>query len=402
MNWKLVLGILVCNIVFMSFSYTMLIPFLPLYLTDELGVSAADVHVWSGLVFSATFVVSTIMAPVWGKLADSRGKRPMAIRSCLFLSLSYFCGGLVTSPEQLVLMRLLQGFAYGLWPMDLAIMTLYAPKEKLGFCLGTMQGVMTAGSVVGPLIGGTLAELFGMRYSFFIAAGLLFLNGLMFIFFIKEPPDPDRGTVHQTDSGGILSQFTVLRVPLIRNMLLCGALIQMVIFILQPILSTYITSLAGDLPNLTFVTGLIFSLAGISGAFAAPVWGRIGQRRGFIRTLMWSLVLTGCWMMVQGLPRTLTLFAATQFISGLFFSGINPSLNAIMAQHTPSNFKGRIYGLLFTARQLGSIAGPLLGGIVATWWGMRSVFFVAAAFLLSASVMLYRTYHNREPKPVSF
>jgi DHA1 family multidrug resistance protein-like MFS transporter len=117
---------------------------------------------------------------------------------------------------------------------------------------------------------------------------------------------------------------------------------------------------------------------------------------------MWSLVLTGCWMMVQGLPCTLTLFAATQFISGLFFSGINPSLNAIMAQHTPSNFKGRIYGLLFTAQQLGSIAGPLLGGIVATWWGMRSVFFVAAAFLLSASVMLYRTYHNREPKPVSF
>ena len=111
MNWKVVLAILTCNILFMSFSYTMLIPFLPLYLTDELGVLPGDVHLWSGIVFSSTFLVSTIMAPIWGKLADVHGKKPMAIRSCLFLSLSYFCGGLVTSPEQLTLMRLLQGFA---------------------------------------------------------------------------------------------------------------------------------------------------------------------------------------------------------------------------------------------------------------------------------------------------
>lgn len=77
MNWKVVLAILTCNILFMSFSYTMLIPFLPLYLTDELGVLPGDVHLWSGIVFSSTFLVSTIMAPIWGKLADVHGKKPM-------------------------------------------------------------------------------------------------------------------------------------------------------------------------------------------------------------------------------------------------------------------------------------------------------------------------------------
>lgn len=163
LNWKVVLGILTCNILFMSSSYTMLIPFLPMYLTSELGVGPESVNLWSGIVFSSSFLVSAIMAPIWGRMADTKGKRIMAMRASFLLAISYFLGGIVTSPEQLTLVRLFQGFAAGLWPMDLAIMTLYAPPQKLGVCLGIMQGVLTAGGVIGPLLGGILAEIFGMR-----------------------------------------------------------------------------------------------------------------------------------------------------------------------------------------------------------------------------------------------
>jgi DHA1 family multidrug resistance protein-like MFS transporter len=55
MNWKICLAILTCNVVFMSASYTMLVPFLPLYLTHELGCDPASVNLWSGLVFSFLF-----------------------------------------------------------------------------------------------------------------------------------------------------------------------------------------------------------------------------------------------------------------------------------------------------------------------------------------------------------
>ena len=128
----------------MSSSYTMLIPFLPMYLTMELGVSDADVNLWSGIVFSASFLVSAIMAPIWGRMADTKGKRIMAMRASFLLAISYFLGGIVETPGQLTLMRLFQGFASGLWPMDLAIMTLYAPPKKIGFCLGVMQGTLTS------------------------------------------------------------------------------------------------------------------------------------------------------------------------------------------------------------------------------------------------------------------
>ena len=173
MNWKLVLVILTANVLFMSSSYTMLIPFLPMYLRLELGVAETDINLWSGIVFSSSFVMSAIMAPIWGRMADTKGKRLMAIRASFLLSVSYFIGGIVQSPEQLTLMRLFQGFAAGLWPMELAIMTLYAPPQKLGVCIGIMQSALTGGGVIGPLIGGVLAGVFGMRTSFFLAAGAL-------------------------------------------------------------------------------------------------------------------------------------------------------------------------------------------------------------------------------------
>ena len=299
MNWKLVLAILTCNILFMSSSYTMLIPFLPMYLTMELGVSEADVNIWSGIVFSASFLVSAIMAPIWGRMADTKGKRIMAMRASFLLSISYFLGGIVETPGQLTLMRLFQGFASGLWPMDLAIMTLYAPPKKLGFCLGVMQGTLTAGGVVGPLLGGVLAEAVGMRYSFFLAAAALFMNFLIFTFIIKEPPTAKKAADQEAAPEEDVSPW---RMPLLRNMLLCGTLVQMVILILQPVLTTYVAKLAGPMPNIVFVAGLVFSLGGIAGAMAAPFWGTFGQRRGFFRAMCLGMAGAGLSMIIQGIP----------------------------------------------------------------------------------------------------
>ena len=384
MNWKFCLAILTCNVIFMSSSYTMLIPFLPMYLTAELGVDAGSVNIWSGIVFSSTFAVSAIMAPIWGRLADKKGKRLMAIRSSLLLAISYFLGGIVTSPLQLTFMRMFQGFAAGLWPMELAIMTMYAPPKKLGICLGIMQGALTAGGVIGPLFGGILAEIFGMRMSFFLAAGALFLNFLVLVFFIKEPPDnaepAKAGQPSQEESPSLWHQ------PLIRNMLIYAVFVQMVILIIQPVLTTYITELAGHLDNLMFISGLVFSLGGFASAISSPLWGRFGQHHGFHTSLLYALVATSLCYFLQAIPDDLYYFAATQFAIGLFFSGIYPSINAILASNTTAHMKGRVFGLLFSAQQIGSMAGPLLGGVIATFFGIKYVFVLAGVIVLIMSI----------------
>ncbi|MEE0402810.1 MFS transporter [Megasphaera elsdenii] len=387
-NWKFCLAILTCNVVFMSSSYTMLIPFLPMYLTRELGVDAASVNIWSGVVFSSTFLVSAVMAPIWGRMADRRGKRLMAIRASLLLSISYFLGGIVTSPLQLTFMRMFQGFASGLWPMELAIMTIYAPPKKLGICLGIMQGALTAGGIIGPLFGGILAEVFGMRMSFFLAAAALFLNFIVLVFFIKEPPTDTATGTDSPDAEG--DKISLWKIPVIRLMLVSAALVQVVILIVQPILTTYISHLAGNLDNLVFISGLIFSLGGFSSAITAPLWGRFGQHHGFVKALRLSLVLAGIFFFVQAIPNTLYAFAASQFAIGLFFSGIYPSINAILAEKTSANIKGRVFGLMFSAQQVGAMGGPILGGVIATFLGMKYVFLAAGALLLFISLAVQR------------
>ena len=388
MNWKFCLAILTCNVVFMSSSYTMLIPFLPMYLTRELGVDAASVNIWSGVVFSSTFLVSAVMAPIWGRMADRRGKRLMAIRASLLLSISYFLGGIVTSPLQLTFMRMFQGFASGLWPMELAIMTIYAPPKKLGICLGIMQGALTAGGIIGPLFGGILAEVFGMRMSFFLAAAALFLNFIVLVFFIKEPPTDTATETDSPDAEG--DKISLWKIPVIRLMLVSAALVQVVILIVQPILTTYISHLAGNLDNLVFISGLIFSLGGFSSAITAPLWGRFGQHHGFVKALRLSLILAGIFFFVQAIPNTLYAFAASQFAIGLFFSGIYPSINAILAEKTSANIKGRVFGLMFSAQQVGAMGGPILGGVIATFLGMKYVFLAAGALLLVISIAVQR------------
>ena len=387
MNWKVCLAILTCNVVFMSSSYTMLIPFLPMYLTRELGVSATSVNIWSGIVFSSTFLVSAIMAPIWGKMADRKGKRLMAIRASLLLSVSYFLGGIVTTPLQLTFMRMFQGFAAGLWPMELAIMTIYAPPQKLGICLGIMQGALMAGGIIGPLFGGILAELFGMRMSFFLASGALFLNFLVLVFCIKEP-DLSRVPAKpaEPDEGEATAEPKSLwKVPIIFHMLICSALVQVVILIVQPILTTYISHMAQNMDNLVFVSGLVFSLGGFASAITAPLWGRFGQHHGFFKSMRYALVLAGIFFFLQALPTTLYGFAASQFAVGLFFSGIFPSINAILAEHTDARTKGHVFGLLFSAQQIGAMTGPILGGAIATFIGMKYVFFAAGLILLAIS-----------------
>lgn len=389
MKWTFVLAVLTCNILFMSASYTMIIPFLPMYLTNELGVNETMVSIWAGLAFSAAFLISAIMGPIWGRLADRKGKRLMAIRASLLLSISYFLGGMVTSPEQLVLVRIFQGFAAGLWPMDLAIMTLYAPPERLGFALGIMQGTLTAGGIIGPLLGGLLSEAFGMRMSFYIGSLALFMNFLAFTFIIKEPPLPkDAAPLSQED----MKPSHLWHIPILRTMMIVSTLVQMVVYILIPVITTYIEALAGDMENIIFVAGAVFSLGGIAGAVAAPLWGTLGARRGYFVTMGLAMALAGVVLATQGIPNTLLPFSIMQFVGGLFLAGVQPSLNAVIAQHTPPQLKGSVFGMLFSAQQIGGFSGPLLGGAVATCFGMHYIFPTAGSILLLLSLFVWWRY----------
>ncbi len=388
MNWKVVLAILTCNVVLMSSSYTMLIPFLPLYLANELKADPDTVNMWTGAIFAVCFAVTAVMAPVWGKMSDSRGRKLMVLRSSSLIALAYLLGGLVTSPLQLFCVRVLQGFAAGLWPASLSLMSAYVPKAKVGISMGVMQSANICGGIIGPLFGGVLAETFGMRVSFFIAAGALAVITLVTLFFIKEPPKQVQAATPA--AGRVASPYrALLNNATIRMLLLCTGLTNMVILLLQPIMTLYIGQLRGTQENLLMVSGFVFSFSGIAGALAAPIWGRQGQAHGFFKTEVISLFAAGLLICSQFIPSTLIPFAILNFIVGLGFSGIFPSANAMVIVHTAPTQRGTAFGLLFSAQQIGGTIGPLAGGLLATFIDLAYIFPISGSILVLMSIVLF-------------
>lgn len=382
-NWKLILAILAMDATLMSAGYCMLIPFLPMYLLQELHVEPAEAKLWSGAIFSITFFLGGIMAPFWGKIADKKGKKPMLLRSGFGLALSYFLGGLVTTPLQLFLVRMLQGFAAGLISVFLAMVSSSVPKEKLGVSMGIFQSGLTIGNVMGPLLGGTLATFFGMRASFFVAGGFLVFITTLTWFLVPEPNTAANATKLQQPSENLLKR------PQIRDTLMYVFLTFMMILLVQPILSLYVAELLHGEGNIVFWSGAVFSVVGVACAIAAPLWGRWGQKVGFIKVLAICAFFASFASAACSIPKSFLGFCIINFVYGIFFAGISPTLSSILASSTTVDERGRVFGYMFSAQQYGSMLGPLLGGIFVTIFPMHCIFYLTGSLLMLLSLMVY-------------
>ena len=387
MNWRKNLWMLTVAVILSASSYTMIIPFLPLYLLD-IGVASEDVTIWSGLVFSVTFLVAAIMAPYWGRSADKGGKRRMVIRAGFSLAVVYFLGALVRNPVELLIVRILQGFANGFLPAAMAIVASTSPAERMGVSLGLIQTGVLIGGIMGPLLGGVLSHLFGMRASFVIAAVVIAIGTIGVKLLVEEPKMQS-----VTNKRSILDDFKLaFKNRKLVEMLLLLFSVQAVSMVLQPLITLYVAQLQGKTEGIILTAGIIFSLAGIAGAIAAPIWGRVGQQKGFRKVMVISFVGAGIFNLSQFFPDDIYQFGFLQFLYGLFVVGAYPAINTIAVSCAGEQGKGQVFGLTTTANQLGSMVGPLFGGILSSFLGIRAVFLVTGTILLLlGGIVLFNT-----------
>lgn len=385
MSWKILLAMMVTFALMMSSSYTMLIPFLPIYMQKELGATADNVSLWSGVTYAITFAISAFVSPIWGKLSDRMGKKAMIIRASFLLAITYFLGGIVRTPFELFLVRAFQGIASGLWPACLVMMSACVPKNKLGISMGLMQSANICGGIIGPLLGGILATAFGMRNSFYVGAVALSLITVTTILFIKEPQ-----TTHEKESTTVknASYLSFIKDKNILILLLCVCMTNLVILQIQPIVSLYVQELSHNSDRAVLLTGFIMSLGGIAGALASPLWGRTGQKVGFYKTITLAFISAGILMSLQGVPDSLVLFGLMQFLCGLGFSGIFPSANSILVLLTPPSSRGMGFGSLFSAQMIGGALGPVIGGVIVSFMSFNTVYIISGSILFVIGVYL--------------
>ena len=427
MSWKAKLWTYTVCIFFTSASYTMCIPFLPVYLL-ELGTPEDEIELWSALVFSSCFLIAGVMAPVWGKISDTHGKKSMALRSSVLLALCYTLGGMVTAPIQLLGVRIMQGFANGYLPVIMSIVSEDSPKEKLGTSMSFIQSAQLVGTVSGPLLGGSLAHIFGYRASFLIAG--CFLTLVVFITYLVPGTKKQAAAGTAATMGGAgeaaavgkaevsgaaaaagaagttpakTSIFADLKYcftnPIVRELLIAGSIFSMVMLAIQPLFSLYVAQLIGGYEDVAFFAGLACSLPPLIGAFTSPMWGYLGQRRGYYRVIAITTLGAGVFLAIQSFAPSYLVLMIMSGLMGLFIVGFNPALCASLTLATPDDFKGRAFGALTMAGQLGCMVGPFLGAAVSSGLEMRYQFMVSGAVLIALSLYFgYRFYVLRQSK----
>lgn len=388
MPWVVTLTILVASAFLMDMSFTMITPFLPVYLSSALGAKASEVDMWSGAVFAVTFFVSGLLGPVWGVLADRKSRKLMALRASIGLTISYALCGIVQTPMQLFAARFFQGLCAGLYPALLALLAASIPARKTGLSMGLMQGGMTVGAVVGPFVGGVLADYFGMRESFFVASVALGLISLLIGFCIKEKPR----TVKVTSRNWF--DWSVLRQPAIFKMLIACAVIHASLFSAQPILPLYIAQLQGSMDNIMMLSGTIFSVCAISIMIASPILGAAGQRFGFLKVLSCSLFFAGLLISAQVLGRTPFEFGVWRFIAGFAIAGLIPLVNSIISTECPPDKKGEVFGFNFQTGHAGMALGPFAAGALSGWFGYQAV--IVASGLILFPLIVYLNYGRKK------
>jgi DHA1 family multidrug resistance protein-like MFS transporter len=362
---------------------SMIIPFLPFYLRD-LGVSGKEaVKIWSGFIYSAPFMISAFMQPVWGMLGDRKGRKPMVIRAMLALSLANFLMGFARSASQLLILRFLQGSLSGFVAPSLALMASCAPEEKTGQSLGTLQSSLVTGMVGGPLLGGVLAHFVGYRPLFFGTALFCLISATLVIGLVKEDfvrqEKKDRSSLSQ-------NLGFVLHSSELRGLLGLLVLVQLSTVIVAPFLSLFVEYLKVSPTQVGLMTGVVFGITGITNAAFAPFWGkksdRIGSRKILRRSLLGITLLSLPQALVTNIYQLLILRGGL----GVFFSGVIPTINTIIRRSTPQNSQGGIFGIFQSGLLLGNMAGPLIGGLFAAFLGIRSIFVISTGIFCIALI----------------
>ena len=392
--WALALVVFIAFVGFQFFS-----PFLPLYVM-ELGVTdPTRVALWSGVLTAVTPAVSGLLGPLWGSFADRVGRKMMMVRSLVGFVIIVAAMGLVTSVTQLLILRVLQGVIAGFSIFAMALASVSCPKERVPVAIGRVQGAQLLSVAIGPAAGGYVASHFGLRYAFFVTAGMcaLALVGLLVLFTENRAPGDAGPAAATSDTGFTLRQVWTSRgFPLVLVLLFVAQFIDRGLSLLVPLkVGTLL-----DVTRIAATSGEIISLAAICATGSALLAGRLAQRWPAERLLLVGLV-------AGGLPCALMAFTSGwqslmlfRCLTGLFLGGALTLAYSIGGSLVTGERRGAAFGWLALSVQIGTAASPLVsGGLAAISLPGAFVMDGTLAWLAAGTLLLGARHLRRGAAP---
>ncbi|OAJ61660.1 MFS transporter [Paraburkholderia ginsengiterrae] len=367
-------------------SLSMLLPFLPLYV-QQLGVqSQSAVIQWSGIAFGATFLGTAVTAPLWGRLADRYGRKPMLVRAAVGMAVVMSLIGMAHNVHQLVGLRLLAGLVGGYASASTVMVGTQVPRERAGWALGVLSTGALAGNLIGPLVGGFLPGWFGIRGTFFAGGAMIAAAALLTIFVVKEDFDPathaTRRPARQTPTAGPRNNY-----PVIGALLVTAMMVLLANMSIEPVITVYVGSLGVPSAHLARIAGVVMACSAFGSMLTAARLGALADRIGSWNVIVGCLVLTGLVMVPQAFVHAWWQLAALRALMGMTLAGLLPSIAKLARNAVEEHRTGQMLGYLQSAQFSGQVAGPVIGGVIAVHLGLHSVFFVTGSLLVACAAL---------------
>lgn len=365
-------------------------PVLPLYI-EHLGVqNIEEIEQWSGLAFGVTFIIMAIASPIWGQAADRYGRKPMLLRASLGMAIVITCMGFVQNVYQLVGLRLIQGAVSGFVSAAITLIATQVPKERAGWALGTLSTGAVGGMLLGPLIGGYLAETWGFRSVFYATGTLLMIAFMASLLFVQEEFKPP--TKNVLSFREVWNQIPNPRIMI--TMFVTTFILQLALLSIEPIITVFITQLHVT-DHVSLISGMVFAASGLANMLAAPQLGKVSDKIGPHKVILVALIAAGLLFIPQAFVTDPWQLMGLRFLLGIAAAGLLPSINTLIMSNTTKSITGRYFGYNQSAQFLGSFGGSLLGGQTAATFGIHYVFFVTGFLLLLNALWVYTTLYKQ-------
>lgn len=360
-------------------------PFWPLQIQRLLGPEGAgDTALLSTMVYAGPMLAAMLLTPLWGRVGDRTGHKPMIVRALLALALCQGLAALTLDPRLLVAIRVMQGALSGFLAAAQAYALACCAGSRRGHTLARLQSATAVGSLVGPVLGGWLMDISGFALLCYGAAGVCLACALWSIWLPADTARVARENHREP---------VALPKGWLGAMLLVIVLIQAAKMMPQPFYALYVANIL-QAPG--WLIGATYAASAVTLALSAPLWGRLFDRwhpRHTLRVIEGVAWLCALTLATTALANEWLGFLATRLVWGLWQGALLPVAFALIANTVSAGQQGFVLGLGNSAAKAGALLGAVLGGVGMGLVGLAHSFWLVALtyFLAALGIRWVRT-----------
>ena len=357
--------------------FGIIIPLLPFY-AETFGATAFTV----GMLATSFSLMQFVFAPIWGRLSDRVGRRPIILLGLLGSCLSYLGFGMASTLTSLFAARIFAGIAGANIPTAQAVVADLTTPENRAKGMGIIGAAFGLGFIFGPAIGGFLSR-YGYSMPAFFASGLSLLNFAAAWFLLPETLKPEHRAIER------VGRIDALRAALARPHL---PLLLVISFLIVAAFSAFEATFALFAERAygfgASTIGYVFAFVGIILVIVqGALVGRVVKRVGEHHIMPASLAIVAIGLLMIPATRSVAALLAANGIMAVGMGFNNPSLMSLVSRYSAAEDQGGVMGLMQSLSSLARIVGPLWGGFAFDHLGIGMPYITSAAVMGVAALL---------------